>query len=124
MRSSFAVPFIVLMGLMLVGMPALTQESGGNLLGGTSDWIGKILTFIQTIAEYIGKGLVGIINQVANVKLDQLQEPLGYLGVLTLFLGALSMISAAKKILWFVVMLGWGLIIIRIVLEVLNKQQI
>lgn len=122
MKTSFKISFVVLVGLLIVGAPALTQNANGDVA--SNDWIGKILTFFQTIAEYIGKGLVSLINQVANVKLDQLEEPLGYLGVLTIFLGILSMISAAKKVLWFIVMLGWGLIIVRIVMEVVNSPQV
>lgn len=122
MKTTFKVSFIVLVGLLVIGTPVMTQNAGDAINGDTSGWISKILTFIQTIAEYIGKGLVGLVDQVANVELDELQEPLGYLGVLTLFLGALTMISAAKKVLWFIVMMGWGLVIIRIVLEILNKS--
>lgn len=122
METSFKISLVVLVGLLIVGAPALTQNTNGKVA--SNDWIGKILTFFQTIAEYIGKGLVSLISQVANVKLDQLKEPLGYLGVLTIFLGILSMISAAKKVLWFIVMLGWGLIIVRIVMEVVNSPQV
>ncbi|MFW6111795.1 MAG: hypothetical protein ACOC7Z_02120 [Candidatus Bipolaricaulota bacterium] len=118
MEASFKISLVVLVSLLIIGAPALTQNSNGEVA--SNDWINKILTFFQTLAEYIGKGLVSLIDQVANVKLNQLEEPLGYLGVLTIFLGVLSMISAAKKVLWFIVMLGWGLIIVRIVMEVVN----
>lgn len=122
MKPAFKVGLIVLVGLLVIGAPAMTQNNGGAIDGDASGWITKLLTFTQTIAEYLGKGLVGLVDQIANVELDGLQEPLGYLGVLTLFLGALTMISAAKKVLWFIVMMGWGLIVIRIVLEILNKS--
>jgi len=124
MKPTFKVGLIVLVGLLVIGTPAMTQNAGDAINGDTSGWIIKILTFIQTIAEYIGKGLVGLVDQIANVELEGLQEPLGYLGVLTLFLGALTMISAAKKVLWFIVMMGWGLVVIRIVLEILNKSNV
>jgi hypothetical protein len=35
-----------------------------------------------------------------------------------IFFGALK---AAQKIIWFILLLGWGLIIVRIVLEALDK---
>lgn len=121
MKASFKVGLVVLLGLIIVGAPALTQGGDNGSVVDSDDWIGKILTFFQTIAEYIGKGLVSLIDQVADVELDELAEPLGYLGVLTIFLGALSMVAAAKRVLWFIVMLGWGLIVVRIVMEILKK---
>lgn len=124
MRHSVKLTLVVLVGLLITGVPAMTQSAGETAKEVTNGWGNKILTFIQTIAEYIGKALVGIIDQVANVELDELQVPLGYLGVLTLFLGALTIVSAAKKVLWFVLIMGWGLIIVRIVTEILSKKQI
>ncbi|MBS3765963.1 hypothetical protein KGY71_05520, partial [Candidatus Bipolaricaulota bacterium] len=79
---------------------------------------------IHTAAGIIGDGLVKLVDMVAGVDVSELSDPLGYLGILTASLILFGALEAARKVVWFVVSLGWGLIIIRIVLEVLDKNPI
>ncbi|MFP3953002.1 MAG: hypothetical protein ACLFVS_02615 [Candidatus Acetothermia bacterium] len=83
--------------------------------------IERMLTFIHSAAELVGKGLVNLINVISGVNVDELEQPLGYLGILTASLIVFGAIKAAQKIVWFFVLLGWGLIIVRIVLEALDN---
>ncbi|MBS3787193.1 hypothetical protein KGY79_03220 [Candidatus Bipolaricaulota bacterium] len=114
---------LVLLGLVLFGFVspvALGQSNGvkGEIGNGVLD---KLTTFIDSAAEMIGKGLVRLVDMVAGVNVSELEKPLGYLGVLTASLIVFGAIKAAQKIIWLILLLGWGLIIVRIVLEALNK---
>ncbi len=88
----------------------------------TDSIIDQLLTFIHSAAEIIGKGLVMLVDTIAGVDVSELQQPLGYLGILTASLIVFGALKAAQKIIWFIVLLGWGLIIVRIVLEALDKS--
>ncbi|MBS3736513.1 MAG: hypothetical protein V5A87_04995 [Candidatus Bipolaricaulota bacterium] len=100
--------------------PVIGQSNGvkGEVADSVLD---KLLTFIDSAAEIIGKGLVRLVDMVAGVNVSDLEKPLGYLGVLTASLIVFGAIKAAQKIIWLILLLGWGLIIVRIVLEALDK---
>ncbi|MFW6006192.1 MAG: hypothetical protein ACOC9A_01980 [Candidatus Bipolaricaulota bacterium] len=114
---SLALAVFVLFGLV---SPVLGQSNGvkGEVADSVLD---KLLTFIDTAAEVIGEGLVRLVDMVAGVNVSELEKPLGYLGVLTASLIVFGAIKAAQKIIWLILILGWGLIIVRIVLEALDK---
>jgi len=84
-------------------------------------WDGA-LTFINQAAEQLGKWMVEAVNKIVGRDVaNGLQIPLGYLGVLTVALAAFSAVEMARKVIWIIVVAGWGLLIVRIVLEVLSK---
>ncbi len=113
---------LVLTVFVIVGTfsPVLGQSNGVNdeFADGILD---RLLTFIDSAAEIIGKGLVKLVDLVAGVDVSELEKPLGYLGVLTASLIVFGAIKAAQKIIWLILLLGWGLIIVRIILEALDK---
>ncbi|MFP4631275.1 MAG: hypothetical protein ACLFN7_03880 [Candidatus Acetothermia bacterium] len=114
---------VVLVGLFVLVLPLSAFPNGAGVEGPVSDGVvDKILTFLHTAAEAIGRGLVRLIDLIAGVDVSELSEPLGYLGILTVSLIVFGALKAAQKVVWFVVSLGWGLIIIRIILEVLDKS--
>lgn len=100
---------------------ALSAQDG-SAVSVSNSYLDKALTFFHTAAGVIGKGLVNLVDLVAGVDVSELEKPLGYLGILTASLILFGAIKAAQKVVWFVVSLGWGLIILRIVLEVLGKN--
>ncbi|MCF7876606.1 hypothetical protein K9M06_06070 [Candidatus Bipolaricaulota bacterium] len=113
---------LLLVAFFLFGLvsPVLGQSNGVN--GEVADSVlDKLLTFIDSAAEIIGKGLVRLVDMVAGVNVSELEKPLGYLGVLTASLILFGALKAAQKIIWLILLLGWGLIIVRIVLEALDK---
>ena len=72
-----------------------------------------ILTFLYSIAHYVGQLVVYLLGQVlptAKVPAD-LVDPIGYLALLTAFL---ILVQVAKKLAWIIVILGWALILVRI----------
>lgn len=121
--STGAIGILLLFGLILGVFHSVAFSAEGGTVGAVSDGIlDRILTFFHTAAGIIGKGLVSLVNLTAGVDVSELEEPLGYLGILTASLVLFGAIKAAQKVVWFIISLGWGLIIIRIILEVLGKE--
>jgi hypothetical protein len=79
------------------------------------DVLTQILGFLSTIARYIGMGIVQLVQYILpSVKdLGQLAEPIGYLALVTLFV---ILTSAARKVALVILVVGWALILIRILL--------
>lgn len=78
------------------------------------DMLTVIMTFIYTIGHWIAEKVVLIIQAISGVIIPStIVDAIGLLIVLTIFL---SLADIAKKIVWTIVVLGWILIIIRIVL--------
>jgi hypothetical protein len=99
-------------------MVLLGQASGGF------SW-GSLLSFLQSAAILLGQGLVRLVNYFlpANRALgEDFVGPLGYLGLLTLVLVIFNLIAAARKVIWLVVVIGWALMVLRIVLFALGIQ--
>ncbi len=74
-----------------------------------------LLTYLYSIAHYVGMFVVYLLGRVlptARVPVD-LVDPIGYLALLTAFL---ILVSVAKKIAWILVIVAWGLILVRIVI--------
>jgi hypothetical protein len=114
---------ITLVVLVMAGLlsPAAFGQSNGVKSEVADSLLDKLLTFIDSAAEIIGKGLVNLIDMIAGVNVSDLEKPLGYLGILTASLIFFGALKAAQKIIWFILLLGWGLIVVRIVLEALDK---
>jgi hypothetical protein len=83
-------------------------------------WLDQFLAFMYTLAHWVGDLIVGQVNNIVPLQTPgQLVDPIGYLTLLTVLL-LISQI--AKKLVWGVVVVGWVLIAIRIVLEILKTQ--
>jgi len=79
----------------------------------------ELLTFIYGIAHLIGTGVAKVLQFIfPNVELPlNIIDALGFLCVLTAFL---ILVKAAKKIAWIIVIIGWILILIRIIMAIFN----
>ncbi len=121
-RIWFSIFAVILVGLILGASSVVGVADSNQTQDKISDsLIDKVLTFIHSAAEVVGKGLVRLINMVSGIDVSELEQPLGYLGILTASLIIFGAIKAAQKVVWIIVLLGWGLIVIRIVLEALDK---
>jgi len=112
MRYVWAVGLIV-----ILGVAALAQDTAGKSVGD------QLLTFVQSAAELIGRGLVRILNLVLPEDREvgsDLVQPLGYLGLITAVLLLFGILEAARKVIWIVVIVGWVLLVVRIVLDALR----
>ncbi len=79
------------------------------------DLLTQILGFLSTIARYLGLGIVRLVQYILpSVKdLSTLSEPVGYLGLLTIFV---ILTAAARKIALIILIAGWFLIMVRVLL--------
>ncbi len=83
-------------------------------------WLDQLLTFIYTLAHWVGGLIVGLVEEIVPLQTPgQLVDPIGYLALLTVLL---LVAQIAKKLVWGIVVVGWILIGIRIALEILQKQ--
>jgi len=98
----------------LVVLPQETVSSAQNATN-------MVLSYIHTAATYVGKGLVGLLNLITNGRVSSaLEEPVGYLGLITALLLVFGIIEAARKIIWVAIGVGWILLIVRIILDALS----
>ena len=86
---------------------------------GFDEVLTKILQFIHTIASWIGGLIASVIHSILpSVTIpDDLVQAIGLMAILTIFL---LIMQIAKKLTWIVVVVGWMLIIARIVLIMLK----
>ena len=78
----------------------------------------QLLSFIDSAAYLIGSALAWLIGLVLPGSVDaSLVKPLGYLGLITLLLLLFNLLEAARKLIWLLVVVGWVLMIARILLE-------
>jgi hypothetical protein len=79
------------------------------------DLLTQLLAFLSSIAHYVGLGVIKAIQSILpSVKdLDKLADPIGYLVILTIFV---VLASVARKVALVILLVGWGLILVRIVL--------
>jgi len=106
----------VILGLGAVQLLESTAWALQEGEGGYRDLLSQVLAFIYTIAHGIGQLVVKAIQLVLPNEtgvLDALIDPIGVLALLTIFL---AVAEVAKKITWIIVVVGWALIVIRIVL--------
>ncbi len=74
----------------------------------------SVLEFIYTGAHWLGINIIALVARLLpNVDLQILADPIGYLALITILL---LIAQFAKKVAWIIVAVGWGLIIIRVLL--------
>lgn len=81
--------------------------------------LAEILTFAYSIAHYSGTLVIYLVNLIlpkAQIASD-LADPIGYLAILTAFL---LLAQVARKIAWIVVMVGWVLVVIRVLMSMVG----
>jgi len=80
-----------------------------------NDILHKILTFIYFLAHQIGLAIIKVSQPIfpGGVFPDSLVDPLGFLIILTLFM---ILVGVAKKIAWIIVVVGWILLLIRVLI--------
>ncbi len=103
-----------------IGLCAVGQET--ETLRETATSAGELaLTYIDSTATYIGQGIVYILNLITGDRVSHdLEEPVGYLGLITGILLLFALLDAARKIIWIGIIVGWALLIVRIVLDALR----
>ncbi len=103
-----------------IGLCAVGQDT--EALRETATSAGELaLTYIDSTATYIGQGIVYILNLITGDRVShELEKPVGYLGLITGILLLFALLDAARKIIWIGIIVGWALLIVRIVLDTLR----
>lgn len=79
------------------------------------------LTYIDSAANYLGQGVLYIINLITDDRVStDLQKPIGYLALITLILILFGLLDFARRIIWIGIIVGWVLLVVRIILDALN----
>lgn len=83
------------------------------------DILTQVFAFLYSIAHYLGLGIVKLIQYILPMlkELDTLVDPIGFLAILTIFI---IVVSIARKIAWIIVIVGWVLILLRIILMIVG----
>lgn len=82
------------------------------------NWLDQALTFVSTIAHALGQLIVRAVNTVVPALIShELIDPIGYLALLTIVLVLIGVFEALRKAMYWMVGLGWLLIVVRIVLD-------
>lgn len=79
------------------------------------------LTYIDSAATYLGQGALYIINLITDDRVSsELEKPIGYLALITLILILFGLLDFARRIIWIGIIVGWVLLVVRIILDALN----
>ncbi len=100
------------------GQDAAIPGSVGSRAGTA---IEQALTYIDSVATYLGQGIIYILNLITNDRVSaDLEKPIGYLSLITLLLLLFGLLDFARRIIWIGIIVGWVLLVVRIVLDALN----
>ncbi len=80
--------------------------------------LNQALTFIYTAAHWLGQLIVGVVNAlVPGLVSADLTDPIGYLALLTIVVVLIGVFEALRRLAYWIVGLGWLLIVVRVVIE-------
>ena len=112
---------VLLLGVGLAGfaqdassVPETVRQSAGSALD-------QILTFIDSASNYLGQGVVYLLNLVTGDRVSSdLEKPIGYLALITVILLVFGLLDVARRIIWIGIIVGWALLVVRVILDALN----
>ena len=88
----------------------------------TETAVNQALTFIDSVSSYLGQGVLYLLNLITNDRVSSdLERPIGYLAFITVLLLLFGLIDFARKIIWIGVIVGWVLLIVRVILDALGR---
>jgi len=83
--------------------------------------VNQALTYIDSAATYLGQGVLYVLNLITNDRVStDLEKPIGYLAFITLILLLFGLLDFARRIIWIGIIVGWVLLIVRVILDALN----
>ena len=112
---------LVLCGVTLGGI-AQDQPIHPESVQATADTaINQVLTFIDSASTYLGQGVIYLLNLITGDRVSStLEKPIGYLAFITLILLLFGLLDFARRIIWIGIIVGWVLLVVRIILDALN----
>ena len=116
------VVIVLTAAILVLGIASCAVGQDTEALRETATSAGELaLTYIDSTATYIGQGIVYILNLITGDRISHdLEKPVGYLGLITGILLLFALLDAARKIIWVGIIVGWALLIARIVLDALR----
>ena len=117
--------FVAVMALVaMVSMAAFGQDAPSvseQVQETAASALDQGLTYIDSAATYLGQGVLYIINLITDDRVStDLEKPIGYLALITLLLILFGLIDFARRIIWIGIIVGWVLLVVRIILDALN----
>jgi len=83
--------------------------------------VNQALTYIDSVATYLGQGVLYLLNLITNDRVSSdLEKPIGYLAFITLILLLFGLLDFARKIIWIGIVVGWALLVVRVVLDAIG----
>jgi len=82
--------------------------------------IDQLLSFIYSLGHLIGEGIVHLVTMIlpSMPVPTELVDPIGLLAILTIFLVAAQV---ARKLTWIIVIVGWALILVRLIIVIVQS---
>jgi predicted NBD/HSP70 family sugar kinase len=121
-RSSILV--VVLAMLCVVSVASLGQDApliSEQVQETAASALDQSLTYIDSAANYLGQGVLYLLNMITDDRVSSdLEKPIGYLALITLILILFGLLDFARRVIWIGIIVGWVLLIVRIVLDALN----
>ena len=126
------VVFALLVTICLAPMIGTAQQSSlpvsDRVQAATESAVNQALTYLDSIATYLGKGVLYVLNLIAGEDpvtgqgrvSSTLQKPIGYLALITVILLVFGLLDFARRIIWIGIIVGWALLIVRVILDALN----
>jgi len=106
--------------MSLVSLVAMGQQAQ-SIQNTAETAVDQALTYIDSAATYLGQGVLYVLNLITNDRVaSTLQKPIGYLAFITLILLLFGLLDFAKRIIWIGIIVGWVLLIVRVILDALK----
>jgi predicted NBD/HSP70 family sugar kinase len=107
-----------------VSIPALAQQTpsvSAPTQEAVDSGMEQALTYLDTAAKYLGQGVLYLLNMITDDRVSSgLEKPIGYLTLITLLLILFGLLDVARRVIWIGIIVGWALLIVRIILDALN----
>ena len=123
--KKYAVVYVLLAVICLVPLVGGAQDAAPivsePIQEATESAVNQALTYIDSVATYLGQGVLYLLNLITDDRVsDDLEKPIGYLAFITLILLLFGLLDFARKIIWIGIIVGWVLLIVRVILDALN----
>ncbi len=110
--------------VLSASIPALAQQTP-SVSAPTQDAVDsgmeQALTYLDTAAKYLGQGVLYLLNMITDDRVSSgLEKPIGYLTLITLLLILFGLLDVARRVIWIGIIVGWALLIVRIILDALQ----
>jgi hypothetical protein len=112
---------LVLCGVTFGGMAQDQPVLPDSVQATAETAIDQVLTFIDSASTYLGQGVIYLLNLITGDRVSStLEKPIGYLAFITVILLLFGLLDFARRIIWIGIIVGWVLLVVRIILDALN----